>query len=158
MLTDGKLFYKSILDKLLTAFALHKVILNQDNKPVDYEFIEVNQAFEDIIGIKTNDIIRTKCSELKILKEFKWIEYYNDVILKGTPKNIEYYSDKLHRWYQVDMYSPELNYVITIFNEITMLKLVEDRIENLENKYRRLVETANEGILQLESGYGNCLP
>ena len=42
--------------------------------------------------------------------------------------------------------SYEQGYFTTIFNEISMLKKIEERINDTENRYKKLVETAQEGI------------
>ena len=41
-------------------FAYHKVIADDHNKPIDYEYIEVNPAFEKLTGLKKKTINREK--------------------------------------------------------------------------------------------------
>ena len=33
------------------SYALHKIVLDNNEKPVNYEFIEVNKAFEELTGL-----------------------------------------------------------------------------------------------------------
>ena len=37
---------------MINAFAYHEILLDKDNKPVDYIFLEVNDAFEELTGLK----------------------------------------------------------------------------------------------------------
>ena len=45
-------------------FALHEIIFNEDGKPVDYRFIDINPAFEEIIGLKKDDVVGKLKSEV----------------------------------------------------------------------------------------------
>jgi hypothetical protein len=42
---------------MTTAFALHKIILNHKNEPIDYIFIEANKAFEEQTELKRDNFI-----------------------------------------------------------------------------------------------------
>ncbi|KNY26283.1 PAS domain-containing protein [Pseudobacteroides cellulosolvens] len=53
--------YRSLFENMHNCFAHHRIIVNEDNKPVDYEFLEVNRAFEEYTGIKSEEIYGKKC-------------------------------------------------------------------------------------------------
>ena len=57
-------FYKSTIEKLPIGYAYHKIICNDDGIPCDYEFIEVNLAFESSTGFKNADIVGKTITEL----------------------------------------------------------------------------------------------
>ena len=42
----------AIIEKMMNAFALHKIILDDTGKPIDYIYLDVNPAFEEFTGIK----------------------------------------------------------------------------------------------------------
>jgi PAS domain S-box-containing protein len=62
MRNDG--FYKSLLDKIPFGYAYHKLILDSSGVPCDYEFIEVNPAFEKFTGLKGNEITGRRLTEI----------------------------------------------------------------------------------------------
>ena len=41
--------YKRLFNSMMNAFALHELIVDKDGKAVDYRFIEVNPAWENVI-------------------------------------------------------------------------------------------------------------
>jgi len=49
---------------MLNGFAYHKIILNSDGKPIDYIFIEINKAFEKLTGLKREEVIGKKVTEV----------------------------------------------------------------------------------------------
>ena len=42
--------HRLLIENLPDAFAYHQVVTNREGKPVDYIFLEVNRAFEEIMG------------------------------------------------------------------------------------------------------------
>lgn len=131
-------------------------IIDSNNKAIDYEFIDVNQAFEDLTGLKAKNIIGKSVKETIPGIEndkFNWIEFYGEVALGGITKEFEQFSEVLNRWYQVNAYSPEKGYFITIFNEISLLKKIEDRISFTANRYKRIINTSIEGIWEMNENF-----
>lgn len=122
-------------------YALHKIVLNVNGQPVDYEFIEVNEAFEKITGLKIDKIIgRTLKEVLPGIEKgkFDWIGFYRKVAIEMSVESFEQYSEPLDRYYSVHAYSPEKDYLITIFTDIT------DKIEENSNLLR-IIDNANLG-------------
>lgn len=44
--------------------ALHEIIWNEEDVPVDYRFLEINPAFEKITGLSAKDIIGKRVTEV----------------------------------------------------------------------------------------------
>ncbi len=114
--------YKQILEQSPFGYAYHKIILDDMGNPVDYQFIEINNAFEKLTGLKRTETIGKKISE--ILPEIKnsqydWIKIYGNIALNGGSEEFEQYFDLLKKWYKVKVYSPEKEYFITAFTDIT---------------------------------------
>jgi len=123
-------FYKNLMQQSPMGYAYHKIIC-YNGIPVDYEFIEVNGAFEKLTGLNRVDVLGKKITEVlpDILKaDFDWIKYYGDVALNGTEKELERYSEPLNRWYRVNAFSPEKEYFVTSFVDITKEK---DQLDEL---------------------------
>ncbi len=45
-LAESEDFSKAIINKMINAYALHRIILDENGNPCDYEFIDVNPSFE----------------------------------------------------------------------------------------------------------------
>ena len=125
-----------LISKAPFGYAYHKIILDEDGKPVDYEFIHVNPVFEKLTGLKATNILNHSISKVVpgIIKDkFDWISYYGEIALNGGEKEFEQFSEYLNRWYSVLVYSPHLHYFVTIFTDITERKQVERR-QSLTNE------------------------
>ena len=60
----NKNFYKQLTEESPTGYAYHRIICDKDGAPCDYEFIEVNAAFEVLTGLKRCDIVGRKVTEV----------------------------------------------------------------------------------------------
>jgi len=117
--------YRQLFETMLNGFALHEMILNENNHPKDYRFIAVNPAFEKLTGLSANAIIGKTVLEVLPNTESYWIETYGKVALTGKPALIENYSQELDRYYRVFAFSPVRGQFATLFEDITPQKQTE---------------------------------
>jgi PAS domain S-box-containing protein len=134
----------NLIETLPTAFSRHQVVLGDDGSISDYIFLQVNTAFEQMTGLKRDQVIGKKVTEVlpDIEKgEFDWIGICGKVALDGTSLNFEQYSEPLKRWYAVQAYSDEPGYFSTIFNEITAVKQKTSTIRELLKLSEKLIDS-----------------
>lgn len=150
-LLETERFSKVIIEKMLNAFALHKIILDDKGNPCDYEFVDVNPAFELYTGLKKEDIVGKKYSEIIQSDETTdWLSIYGKVALTGEPVVFESYTNTFDRWFIVNAYSPKKEYFITVFNDITEMKKSEKELRASEERFRLAAEGSNDMIWDLD--------
>ena len=49
--------YPDILGKMPTGYAFHRIVLDETGRPVDFVFLDVNAAFEELTGFRRQDVI-----------------------------------------------------------------------------------------------------
>lgn len=142
-------FYHEIIKNLHVGYAYHRIICDSHGVPVDYEYLEVNQAFETATSLIGAEIIGKKITEIFPAiagTEFDWINFYGEIALNNTTGEIEQYSHFLKRWYRVQVYSPETNYFITLFHDITREK------QDLAEK-NLLLTTLHDVVFEVSTDY-----
>jgi len=147
-------FYQSIMIESPAGYAYHKILCDDSGHPYDYEFIEINPAFELLTGLR--DVPGKRISELLPNigeKERNWIKSCGEIAIYGGSKFFEEYSPTLKRWYKIKVYSPEKYYFITYFIDITKetIKETEELLRKSEEQYRLLFENAVETILVVQN-------
>jgi len=136
----------SILDGLPFAFAYHQMIYDDQGTPVDYQFLEVNRAFEEIVSLKKADIIGRRVTQ--IIPDIRedpanWIAVYENVVCEQKTIHFMQYSKPLEKWFHVYALSPEKERFVTVFMDVT--KTVEEQYEQTE-----LFRALNDVILELD--------
>jgi len=130
--TESELQYRLLASQMQLGLAVHDVILDDKGNVVDYRFIDLNKAFEDLTQLKRELIIGKTVLEVLPETEYFWIEKYGRVAMTGEPIYFESYSKELDKYFQVSAYSPKPKQFATIFSDITNLKKTEVKLnENM---------------------------
>lgn len=148
---NNALNYKELFDKMLNGFAYHQIVTDSTGKPIDYVFLEVNRAFEEVTGLKRSEILGKKVTEVLPGTEkenARWIERYSKVASTGIEERFEAYSVGVQKWFKVYAFSPKKNYFAVIIEDISKIK--NDEISN--SYYKLLLDRTGDliDILSIE--------
>jgi PAS domain S-box-containing protein len=137
--------YRSLFESLDEGFCVIDVIFDEQRRPVDYVFLEVNPAFVSQTGLE--NALGRRVREMVPEHEAHWFEIYGRVALDGEPTRFEAPAEALGRWFDVYAFrvdEPEAHRVAVLFKDITRAKAAERERENLlaalEVERARLVE------------------
>lgn len=145
--------FTSIIAKATFGYANYKIIFNSNGYPVDYEFNEVNIAFEKLTGLKASEIIgKTVCELIPDIKKskFDFTTHYDDVAYTNGDKEFDQFFEPLNKWYKVQVSSHQKGFLTTIFTDIsfqyklaaiaqTFLTYTSDAVD-----YQHIIDTACE--------------
>lgn len=140
-------------------YGLHKIILDDDGRPCDFVFVEINKKYEEATGLKASEITGRRITEVIRNIEndnYDWIASYGDVALNGSVLDLEQYSNAFKRWYHIYAYSPEKGYFITLFSDITKEKNDYGTALESEKKLKNYLDFAPLGIIVI-NGTGKML-
>jgi PAS domain S-box-containing protein len=136
-------------------FCVVEVLFDQNNRPTDYRFVEINPAFEKQTGI-ANALGRT-VREIVPQHEQHWYDIYGKVALTGEPLRFENRAQALNRWFDVFAYrvgAPEQRRVAVLFTDITKRKAADQALANakveLEDYATNLEATVRERTAHLQ--------
>jgi len=141
--------YRHLFENLPDPFAYHQVVTDKEGDPVDYIFLEVNTAFEEMIGLKRDKVIGEKVTDVLMgtgKSDCGWLDAYGKVILSGKPARFESYSEPLGRWYNVSVYSDKPSYFAAVFHDITECKQKEEAYKQSEKNNRQILKNIADVI------------
>lgn len=123
--------YRSLFVNMADGFALQKIITDTSDRPVDYIFMEVNPAFERLTGLKEKEVIGRRVTEVLPGIENDpagWIDICGRVALTREEYRFEQFSVRLGKWYSICAYSPMRGFFVTLFEDITPRKQMEEEL------------------------------
>ena len=138
--------YRLLFENMTTGFALHEMLYDEQGNPVDYRFLDANQAFERLTGLSVASILGRTILDVLPRTERHWIETYAKVVQTGTPVLFEEYASTLGKWFETRAFSTAPHQFATIFADITERKRAEEETQRERAFFDQLVETAPEGI------------
>jgi PAS domain S-box-containing protein/putative nucleotidyltransferase with HDIG domain len=151
---DGRIapdFYKQLFGDMLEGYVCFQAIL-EAGVPVDFVYVEVNAAFENLTGLKN---VTGKKASLVIpgLKESnpELFDIYSRAALTGKPERLETYIDALHAWFSIGVYGMGNEFFVAIFQNITEHKQAQQAAEIGERRFRALIENSAEAISLLDA-------
>ncbi len=138
--------YRSLFENMLNGFAYNKILVDEDDRPVDYVFLEANDAFEKLTGLRKEDVLGKRVTQ--VIPGIKddpadWIGAYGRVALTGEELRFEQYSKHLNKWYGISAYSPRKGYFVAMFEDITERKRAEDLLKLNESRLEALYELSH---------------
>ena len=136
-------FYKDVIQICPIAYAYHKIICDSKGTPCDYEFVEVNPAFENFTGLKKKDLIGKRVTRVIPGIEndsFDWIGEYGKIALNGGTREFDQFSEPLNKHYKIKAYSPQKNYFITLFFDISEELITREKHKQKEINFQLLFD------------------
>jgi PAS domain S-box-containing protein len=142
--------FATLFSKMLTAVAYYKVITDKNGKPLHYICLEANIAFERITGLKRGKYLGKKATDLWLTNGsnlHKVIDTYGRVSLFQESLQFEYQMDPMKKWYNISAFSVEKGYFVTIFEDITERKRMEEELREGVKYNRGLIDTSLDPII-----------
>lgn len=153
-LKESERKYHSLFSKMIDGFALHKMIYDRSGKPCDYVFLEVNRAFENITGLRRENILGKRVTE--VIPGIKndpadWIGKYGEVAFFGKEISFENHSAALGKWFEVSAYSPKKDHFVSLFTDITQRKKIEESLRLSKEEWERTFDSVPDLVAILDT-------
>ncbi|MGY8669137.1 ATP-binding protein, partial [Bradyrhizobium sp. UFLA05-109] len=138
-LRESEQNYRTLFESIDEGFCTIEVLFDQNEKPVDYRFLQISPSFERQTGIK--NAAGRRMREIAPQHEEHWFEIYGRIALTGEPMRFESEAKQLGRWYDVYAFrveDPRRKRVGILFNDITARKRAEAEARDSEHRYREV--------------------
>ncbi|MEG4453686.1 PAS domain-containing protein [Microcoleus sp. N9_A1] len=143
--------YRTLFESLDEGFCVIEMLFDDNDKPIDYRFLEVNPAFERQTGLV--EATGKTARELIPGLEDYWFEIYGKVALTGEPVRFEHGSEVMNRWFEISAFrtpEPHSSKVAILFQEITNRKQAENLLREHYSKLRMFVKHSPVGVAMFD--------
>ncbi len=115
--SEGK--FHSLYNAMTEGVALHELVYDARGIPVDYILLEVNPAFETILGLKREVVIGRRASEAYGTEIAPYLAIYAQIVLTGKPVFFEDTFAPLGKIFSISAFSPMPHQFATVFDDIS---------------------------------------
>ncbi|MDD1685879.1 PAS domain S-box protein [Methanoregula sp.] len=143
-LQESERKYRTLFENMLEGFAYCRMIYDKDGRPADWVYLDVNAAFERLTGLSG---IKGK-RVLEVIPDIGTLtpnlfDTYGHVATTGRPETFEIDFLPLKMLLKVSVFSPEKDYFVAVFEDITGQKRAAE--EHL--RLAAIVEFSNDAII-----------
>jgi PAS domain S-box-containing protein len=120
--------YRSLFENLLNGIAYCRMLF-EDDRPVDFVYLEVNRTFGELTELK-NVVGRRVTEVIPGIRQShpEVFDIYGRVALTGRPERFEVYLKPLERWLAISVSSPRKGYFVAVFDNITERRVAEESL------------------------------
>lgn len=136
LLESQKKFY-ALYVSMNEALAWYQMIYDAQGTAIDYEFLDINPTYTSMTGLKWEDVVGRRASEVfKTSERLPYLNTYNWVAESGETTSFEATIESVSKVCRVSVFSPAPGQFATILQDISQRKLMEQRMAN----YNRILE------------------
>jgi signal transduction histidine kinase len=142
--------YRSLFNSMSEGFALCEVLLDSNDAPYDFRFLEVNNAYEKQIGTKALNLIGKTVREYSPGIKAKSISILGNVALTRESVRFEDFNEQTKKYFDVFSFSPMPGQVAMLLVDITEDKKLQTELEKYAEHLENLVEERTEKLKNTE--------
>ncbi len=150
-LRDSEERFKALFENMGNAVAVYRA----ENDGEDFIFLDFNQAGETIEGTSRDQVIGKSLLEaFPAVKEFGLFDVFQRVWRTGESEHHPvtlYRDDRIEGWRDNFVYKLPAGEIVAVYSDETARMKTYETLRESEARYRRIVETANEGIWLIDA-------
>ncbi len=148
---NSQLQFRMLFDNMNEGVAFHQMIYGGDGKPIDYRILDINQQYETILGIKREDVVGKKASEVYGTSAPPYVDEYHMVAERGVPYQFDTYFAPMDKYFHISVVQMGKDYFSTIFFDISKSKRIENEINRLNQSLeQRVIDRTNQLSLAVQ--------
>ncbi len=131
-----------ILKSMLNAFVIFDSVFDEKGNFVSYRFVYINDAYEQITGVKHEDVKGKTVHEVWPETEPEWIKRYGHTAVTGETQIFDLFHAPTNKLYHCNVYRPweSQNRFCVVFEDITEKHFALKNLKESEEKLRNIIE------------------
>ena len=121
----------NLFERMNEGFTIAEMIYDNDGKPFDFRWTDMNHAYEKIIGFTSDKLLSTTARSMFPKLQPNLVENFGNVMLTGKQLEFENYNIDLNKWFDVIAYKISQKHFAYLTLDITERKHTENERNQL---------------------------
>jgi len=143
--------FTALLSKLSEGIAYCKILTDKQNNPIDWLYLDVNDAYEKIHNLKKDEVTGKKATEVFAKKKqdpTSWINRYGTVTLTGKSVTVDHYSKICNKWQHISAHNLQNGYFVVVFEDITARRKIEEELKQIKWELQKKIENSTGEVIK----------
>jgi len=140
-LKESEQLYRTFFDNSQDSFQLIELLYDNKGNPVDFRYLQVNSAFEHMVGLKAKDIIGKTAREVFPNYDSTWLTIPQKVLETKKTQHVELFGTSINKYLDLYYFPYGKDRVGTLFRDITERKKAEAAVEQERKRFFDVLET-----------------
>ncbi len=153
-LKENEQKYRLLFGNMIDGFAHCKIVLDENGKPEDFVFLEINDSFEQLTKLKRTDVIGKRATDaLPGIKEYnpEFFKVCWRVAYSGVSERFETEFKPLGIWFAISVYSPRQGYLAAVIENIDEQKRLSKKLEEYSEGLELTVAERTKELMEAQN-------
>ena len=143
---DGERYYRRLFDDMTAPCAVHRIVYDRAQRPVDFRFASVNRAFESLVAVSSRELAGRTFREALPDFHIPWVALYERVATSGRASSIDHFHEATERHYVGRAFLTDCGHIALLCTDVTHRKREEEHDRRRLAETRLLLEEAHHRI------------
>ncbi|MCG2578756.1 EAL domain-containing protein [Dechloromonas sp. XY25] len=145
--------YRTLFANMAEAFALGEMIHDEHGIPVDFVWLEANEAFYRETGLPCS-IVGRQAKEFLPRLEWHWLGAFDSVAKTGRSVHLEDSNADTQRFYDVTCFRPTPGRFAIVFRDVTEVRRTRDALLDSERRLALALIAGDSAVWEMEVASG----
>jgi len=140
--------FKGLFENAISGVAVHRMIFTETGLPADYEYLEINSAFERQTGLTRVSLLGNTARSLFAEADVQFfINKYAEIVNTGKSANFERFFAPLGRYFNINAYYMGDKEFATVVQDITDRIEAEKSLRESEQQLKMILDSQDVGVV-----------
>lgn len=126
--------YSTLFQTMGQGFCELEFIRDGQGRAIDFRYIELNPAFERLIGLPAAQARGWPVREVVPELDPWWVQTYERIAAAGIPARLEHRATPMGRWFEVSVYPQANDRLLILYDDVTERKAAETALREREER------------------------
>ena len=143
--------YRLLFQNMAEGFALYELLYDEHGTAVDWQVLEVNDAYTRHTGVRAEDIVGRRMTELFPASVPEYLPRFAAVVATQVPSSFETFAAAVGRHQHISTFPAGGNRFANTIEDISGRKLAEAELRSSEEKFAKIFRFSPDAIIVIRA-------
>lgn len=143
--------FRTLFESMTEGVCLHEIVTSPSGEISDYRILDVNPAFESILGIARDKAVGELASRLYGTGQAPFLDIYSRVASIGMPTTFEVFFEPLNKHFHISAFSPWPGHFATVFTDTTERIRTQEALEHARTSMQHILDSMPSPVIGVDA-------